>query len=143
MKAEQEATIRHGANTAATAALSTVPWASVTVRRSFGVAQVAHYGPDGLVLSWPSAETGPLPVEGGVAVAFHREIAAAPDPEARRRELEEMLAAKQSPFPRAEAFAVHDLIDPRETRPKLCRWIDRIQPLLEHQKGPTGFSYRP
>lgn len=143
MKAEQEATIRHGANAAATAALTTVPWASVTVRRSFGVAQVAHYGPEGLVLSWPSAETGPLPVEGGVAVAFHREIAAAPDPEARRRELEEMLAAKQSPFPRAEAFSVHELIDPRETRPRLCRWIDRIQPLLEHLKGPSAFTARP
>ncbi len=142
-KAEHEATIRHGATAAATAALTTVPWASVTVRRSFGVAQVAHYGPEGLVLSWPSAETGPLPVEGGVAVAFHREIAAAPDPEARRRELEEMLAAKQSPFPRAEAFSVHELIDPRETRPMLCRWIDRVQPLLEHLKGPSGFTARP
>jgi len=143
MKAEEAATIRHGANAALTAALTTVPWASVTIRRSFGVAQVAHYGPEGLVLSWPSAETGPLPVEGGVAVAFHREIAAAPDPDARRRELEEMLAAKQSPFPRAEAFAVHELIDPRETRPVLCRWIDRIQPLLEHLKGPSSFTARP
>ncbi|MEM7060702.1 MAG: carboxyl transferase domain-containing protein [Pseudomonadota bacterium] len=142
-QAEREATIRHGASAALTAAMTTVPWASVTIRRSFGVAQVAHYGPEGFVLAWPSAEVGPLPVEGGVAVAFHREIAAAPDPDARRRELEEQLAAKQSPFPRAEAFAVHDLIDPRETRPELCRWIDRIQPLLEHEKGPSHFYLRP
>ncbi|MEM6661201.1 MAG: carboxyl transferase domain-containing protein [Pseudomonadota bacterium] len=142
-QAEREATIRHGANAAATAALLTVPWASVTIRRSFGVAQVAHYGPDGLVLNWPSAETGPLPVEGGVAVAFHREIAAAPDPDAKRKELEDMLAAKQSPFPRAEAFAVHEMIDPRETRPMLARWIDRIQPLLEFEKGPSSFTCRP
>ena len=142
-QAEREATIRHGANAALTAAMTTVPWASVTIRRSFGVAQVAHYGPEGLVLSWPSAETGPLPVEGGVAVAFHREIAAAPDPEAKRRELEEQLAAKQSPFPRAEAFAVHELIDPRETRPMLCRWIDRIEPLLDRLKGPSSFTARP
>ena len=142
-QAEREATIRHGATAALTAAMTTVPWASVIIRRSFGVAQIAHYGPEGLVLAWPSAEVGPLPVEGGVAVAFHREIAAAPDPEAKRRELEEMLAAKQSPFPRAEAFAVHELIDPRETRPELCRWIDRIQPLLEHELGPSHFTLRP
>ena len=142
-QAEREATIRHGANAALTAAMLTVPWASITIRRSFGVAQVAHYGPEGFVLAWPSAEVGPLPVEGGVAVAFHREIAAAPDPEARRRELEEQFAAKQSPFPRAEAFSVHDLIDPRETRPQLARWIDRIQPLLEHEKGESYFMARP
>ncbi len=142
-QAEREATIRHGTAAVLTAAMTTVPWASVMIRRSFGVAQAAHYGPEGFVLAWPSAESGPLPVEGGVAVAFQREIAAAPDPEARRKELEEELAAKQSPFPRSEAFAVHDLIDPRQTRPELCRWVDRIQPLLPSLLGPAGFSVRP
>ncbi len=142
-QAEKESTIRHGTSAVLTAAMTTVPWASVMVRRSFGVAQAAHYGPDAYVLAWPSAESGPLPVEGGVAVAYHREIAAAPDPEARRRELEDQLAAKQSPFPRAETFAVHDIIDPRETRPMLCRWIERIQPLLPTLLGPSSFALRP
>jgi len=142
-QAEREATIRHGTNAALTAAMSSVPWASVMVRRSFGVAQVAHYGPDGYVLAWPSAESGPLPVEGGVAVAYHREIAAAEDPDAKRRELEEKLAARNSPYPRAESFSVHELIDPRETRPMLCRWSERIQPLLPPLLGTSGFSVRP
>ncbi|MEM7742180.1 MAG: carboxyl transferase domain-containing protein [Pseudomonadota bacterium] len=142
-QAEKEATIRHGASALMTAVQTTVPWAVVMVRRSFGVAQAAHYGPDAYVLAWPSAEAGPLPVEGGVAVAYHREIAAAPDPDARRRELEEMLAAKQSPFPRAEAFNVHELIDPRETRPMLARWVDRVQPLLPRLLGPSYFTCRP
>ena len=142
-QAERDATIRHGASAVLTAALTTVPWVSVMIRRSFGVAQAAHYGPYGYVIAWPSAESGPLPVEGGVAVAFRREIAAAPDPDARRRELEEQLAAKQSPFPRAEALGVHDLIDPRQTRPELCRWLDRVQPLLPSLLGPTTFSIRP
>ena len=142
-KAEREATIRHGANAVLTAAMTTVPWASVMVRRSFGVAQAAHFGPEGYVLAWPSAESGPLPVEGGVAVAFHREIAAAADPDAKRRELEEALASRQSPFPRAEALAVHELIDPRDTRPILCRWVDRIQPLLPDLLGESHFTIRP
>ena len=142
-QAEQEATIRHGTSAVLTAAMTTVPWAAVMVRRSFGVAQAAHYGPEAYVLAWPSAESGPLPVEGGVAVAFRREIEAAPDPDAKRRELEEMLAAKQSPFPRAEALAVHDLIDPRETRPELCKWLVRVQPLLPELLGPTAFAIRP
>ena len=142
-EAEKTATIRHGTTAVLTTALSTVPWASVIVRRSFGVAQAAHYGPDGYVLAWPSAEVGALPVEGGVAVAYHREIAAADDPDAKRLELEEMLAARQSPFPRGEQFSVHDVIDPRDTRPLLCDWIDWIQPILPSLLGPSAFPVRP
>lgn len=142
-EAEKAATIRYGAAAVLTAATTRVPWASVMVRKSFGVAQAAHYGPEAFVLAWPSAESGPLPVEGGVAVAFQREIAAAEDPDARRKELEEAFAARQSPFPRAEALSVHDLIDPRETRAQLCRWVERIQPLLPDLLGQASFRLRP
>ena len=79
-----------------------------------------------------------LPVEGGVAVAFAREIAAADDPAARQKELEDMLAASQSPFPRAEGFSVHEIIDPRETRPKLAAWLDIAQ--AAQTDAPTPFS---
>ncbi len=142
-QAEREATIRHGTSAVLTAAMTTVPWASIMIRRSFGVAQAAHYGPQAFVLAWPSAESGPLPVEGGVAVAFQKEIAAAADPDARRRELEEQLAARQSPFPRAEALGVHDLIDPRHTRAQLCNWVGRVQPLLPSLLGSANFTVRP
>jgi acetyl-CoA carboxylase carboxyltransferase component len=142
-EAEQTATIRFGTTAVLTTALSTVPWASVIVRRSFGVAQAAHYGPDGYVLAWPSAEVGALPVEGGVAVAYHREIAAAQDPDAKRRELEETFAARQTPFPRGEDFSVHDVIDPRDTRPLLCDWVEWIQPILPSLVGPSAFPVRP
>ncbi|HYW90989.1 MAG TPA: carboxyl transferase domain-containing protein [Gammaproteobacteria bacterium] len=142
-QAERDATMRFGAAAILAAALCTVPWASLIVRKSMGLASAVHYGQDAYVLAWPSAETGALPVEGGVAVAFRREIAAAPEPEAKRRELEEQLAKRQSPFPRADAFSVHDLIDPRETRPRLCDWIELAHPLLRDQLGPTAFSYRP
>lgn len=141
--AEKAATIRHGTNAALTAALSSVPWACIMIRKAFGVAQVAHFGPDAYVLAWPSVESGALPLEGGVAVAYHREIAAADDPEAKRREIEERMAATLSPFPRGEAFSVHDVIDPRRTRPLLCQWIERIQPLLPPLLGPSGFPVRP
>ena len=76
-------------------------------------------------------------------MAFRREIAEAPDPEARRKELEEKLAAAQSPFPRAEAFGVHDLIDPRRTRPALCDWIEWVQPALQQRRGPRAYTLRP
>jgi acetyl-CoA carboxylase carboxyltransferase component len=111
------------------AVTSRVPWASVIVRKMYGVAAAAHFGPEATVFTWPSAEAGALPIEGGVAVAFRREIAEAADPEARRAELEEAFARGRSPFPRAEAFGVHDLIDPRRTRPVLCEWLDWVEPL--------------
>ena len=130
VEAERAGTIRYGTEAVLAAARCTVPWASVIVRKSFGVASAAHYGPGALVLAWPSAEIGALPAEGGVAIAFGREIASAEDPDARRRELEAAMAGKQSPEARAESFSMHELIDPRETRPTLCDWIDRCRPLL-------------
>ena len=121
---EKAGTIRHGTAAISSLMQSKVPWASVIVRKLYGVAGAAHFAPDGYVLSWPSAESGALPVEGGVAIAFKKEIETADNPEEKRKELEKLLSKRSSPFPRAENFSVHELIDPRETRPKLISWIN-------------------
>ena len=142
-ESEAQGTIRYGMAAVCAASQSTIPWAVIQVHKGFGVATAAHYAPGNYVLAWPSVESGALPLEGGVAVAFHREIAAAENPEAKRRELEERIREARSPFPRAESFAVHELIDPRETRPMLCEWIDWIQPQLDNLVGPVRFGRRP
>jgi len=143
--AEKAATIRFGMEAMFAVLQTRVPWFAVLLRRSFGVAQGIHLGRDSTVVAWPSAESGALPVEGGVALAFGREIEAADDPEARRRELEDEMAAAQSAFPRAEEFGVHDLIDPRETRPALCGWLDEVaaQLALHVASGPPTYTLRP
>ena len=141
--AEKKGTIRYGMAAVAAAAQATVPWCAIQVHKGFGVATAAHYAPNAYVLAWPSVESGALPLEGGVAVAFHREIEAADDPVAKRTEIEERLRSARSPFPRAESFGVHELIDPRETRPTLCQWIDWIQPQLDELTGPVKFCMRP
>lgn len=141
--AEQDGAIRYGMSAVAAAVQSTVPWATIAVHKSFGVASAAHFAPNTYKLAWPSWESGALPVEGGVAVAFHREIANAEDPEAKRRELEDRLKEGRSPFPAMESFAIHELIDPRKTRSKLSRWVEWIQPLLEELKGPVSWGIRP
>ena len=123
---EKAGTIRHGTSAISALMQSEVPWASIIIRKVFGVAGAAHFAPDGYILSWPSAETGTLPVEGGVAIAFKKEIENAEDPEKKRKELEEALAKRSSPFPRSENFSVHELIDPRDTRKKLIEWLDLI-----------------
>lgn len=129
--AEAAGTIRYGVEAICATVRSRVPWASVLVRKTYGVAAAAHFGPRGEVFAWPSAEAGALPLEGGVAVAFRREIEAAADPDALRRELEERLSRGRSPFPRAESFGVHDLIDPRDTRRRLCEWVGLARLALE------------
>ncbi|MGH0037348.1 MAG: acyl-CoA carboxylase subunit beta [Myxococcota bacterium] len=143
--AEKAATIRHGMEAMFAVLQTRVPWFAVLLRRSFGVAQGIHLGRDSTVVAWPSAQSGALPVESGVALAFRKEIEAAADPEARRRELEDEMASAQSAFPRAEEFGVHDLIDPRETRPAACAWLDEVTPQLALQasEGPPAYSLRP
>ena len=142
-EAERAGTIRYGMQALFAASQSEVPWLAVILRKAFGVAAGIHLGRYATVVAWPSAEAGALPVEGGVALAFGREIAAAADPEARRRELEEEVARAQSIFPRAEDFGIHDLVDPRRTRALLCRFVDEIGPQLASLRGPRARTLRP
>ncbi len=144
-EAERAGTIRFGMEAMFAVQQTRVPWCAVVLRKAFGVAVGIHLGPGCTVLAWPSAESGALPVESGVALAFRREIEAADDPETRRRELEAELEAAQSIVPRAEDFGVHDLIDPRQTRPRLCEWIDEIaeELRLKARAGPRAYSPRP
>ena len=104
------------------------PWVSILMRRCFGMAGALH-GPKGgdrlnHRFAWPSARWGSIPIEGGVMAAHKAEIEAAPDPAAKRTELEAHYVAMTSPFRTAEKFGVLDIIDPRETRRALCDWVD-------------------
>ena len=141
--AEAAGAMRYGTSAVLAAAMCENPWATVVVRKNYGVAGAAHYGANAYVLGWPSAEMGALPLEGGVAVAFRRQIEAADDPVAERARLEAEMAAKLSPNARAESFAMHELIDPRETRPYLCRWVEWSESPQKQLLGPRHFGIRP
>jgi len=93
--------------------------------------------------AWPSADWGSLPIEGGVQAAYRRDIEAAPDPAARRHELEEMLNKYRSPFRTAEAFGIEEIIDPRDTRPILCEWVESAYGVLPAQLGQKPRVTRP
>ena len=137
LQAEQAATLREGMRTVYTALQATVPMLTVVIRKCYGMAGMATTDKNGLdfKIAWPSAEWGSLPVEGGAAAAFRREIESAPDPKARLAELEAGLRELASPLLTAEAFAVEDVIDPRETRAYLCRFIDAMQGRLATTVG--------
>ncbi|MEU6728576.1 carboxyl transferase domain-containing protein [Nonomuraea wenchangensis] len=132
--AERAGTIRRGARALAAVYQSTVPWASVLVRRVFGVAGAAHRPHDRYTfrVAWPSGDWGSLPIEGGLEVAFKRLLAeAGEEAAALKAEIAERLEAVRSPFRTAEAFLVEDIIDPADTRPLLTDWVKDAYAALE------------
>lgn len=145
IEAEKEGTVRLGSRALMACFQATVPWVSIIIRRCYGVAGAGHGNSDRLNLryAWPSADWGSLPIEGGVQAAYKRDIEAAENPDARRRELEQQLEQYRSPFRTAEAFGVEEIIDPRATRAVLCDWVDMAYAILPSQLGPKTRIPRP
>ena len=128
---------------------SGVPWLSIVLRRCVGLAGMMlspWHGPSGTALpnryAWPSARWGSIPVEGGVAAAYKRDIAAAEDPVARRLELEHHYHSLSLPIRSAEKFGVLDIIEPSTTRPLLCNWVEDAYHALRLRLGPVGRTMR-
>jgi len=141
--AERQGAMRYGM----AAQEASVPKIHIAVRKSYGIGGDAFPSASGMIalnlrLGWPSGEWGAIPIEGGVAAAYRRGIESAPDPEARRRELEERLVGVRSPFRAAEAGDLIDIIDPLDTRPIICKFIRAAQSTLERNAGPKR-SVRP
>ncbi|MCH2355225.1 MAG: hypothetical protein MK319_00875 [Pseudomonadales bacterium] len=144
-EAEEEGTVRLGSRALMACYQATIPWVSVIIRRCYGVAGAGHGNADRLNLryAWPSADWGSLPIEGGVQAAYRRDIEAADNPDARRRELEDMLEQYRSPFRTAEAFGIEEVIDPRDTRPLICDWVELAYDITATQLGPKSRTPRP
>ena len=143
LEAEKSATIRQGVRAMAAINQTSVPWCTVIVRNSFGVAGALHVPAGRLSIryAWLSGWWGSLPLEGGIEAAYRAEIDAAPDPKAKLAEIEARLNALRSPFRTAEPFWVEEIIDPRDTRRLLCEFTALAEPLLT--PGPRTFAMRP
>jgi len=144
--AEVDGTLREGMRSLYVTMQATVPILTVVIRKCYGMAGMAAVDKNGLrfKIAWPSAEWGSLPIEGGVAAAHRSELAQAEDPAQRELEIEAEYRAVSSPFLTAEAFGVEDIIDPRETRAYLCRFLDVAAERLATDLGPKArFGVRP
>jgi acetyl-CoA carboxylase carboxyltransferase component len=142
-EAEKEGTIRYGMRAASAVLQSTVPWCSVLVRKVFGVAGAVHQNSSRYCMrfAWPSAEWGSLPIAGGLEAAYRAEIDAAPDPAAKRAEIEARVRRFASPMRSAERFDVEEIVDPRDTRRLLCEFATLAAPL--RTPGRSLFGLRP
>jgi acetyl-CoA carboxylase carboxyltransferase component len=143
-ESERQGIERAGARLVSVVCDTQMPWLTIVVGQLYGVAGQCQHRPSGMFrrFAWPSANWGSMHIEGGASAAYRREIESAPDPEAKRQEVEAMLKALASPFRTAEATG-QDIIDPRETRSVVSEFVEDAQPILRSQLGPTAVPYRP
>ena len=120
---EHQGIIRHGAKLLYAYSEATVPKITVITRKAYGGAYVVmsskYLGTD-VNYAWPSAEIAVMGAEGAVNILFRKQIAAHEDPPAeRKRRTDEYRQQFNNPYYAARVGYVDDIIEPRETRPKI------------------------
>jgi propionyl-CoA carboxylase beta chain len=122
--------IKHGAKLLFAFCEATVPKLTVITRKAYGgaycVMSSKHIRGD-VNLAWPSAEIAVMGPKGAVEILFKKEIEQAADRERETaRRIDEYTAQFANPYTAAARGFVDDVIDPRETRPRL---IDALRTL--------------
>ncbi len=131
--------IRHGAKLLYAYCEATVPKLTVITRKAYGgaydVMSSKHIGGD-INLAWPTAEIAVMGPKGAVEILFRKEIADAKDPQAAMdARVEEYTDKFANPYVAAGRGYVDDIIDPRDTRPRLIDALDMLQG--KRAKNPT------
>jgi acetyl-CoA carboxylase carboxyltransferase component len=123
--------IRHGAKIIYGYSAATVPKISVVVRKAIGGAYVAMSSKQlrcDLNFAWPTAQIAVMGPEGAVRVLRRSEIKAAADPAAVEREfVEQYREAFFNPYRAADLGQIDEVIEPRETRPRLVRALEVLR----------------
>jgi acetyl-CoA carboxylase carboxyltransferase component len=143
---ERDGMVRRGAKLLHAYCAATVPRICVVLRKAYGGAYIAmdskSIGAD-LVFAWPSNEISVMGAEAAARVVFRREIAAAANPEERRRQLVTEYAERLvHPLSAAERGLVDDVIDPADTRRVLVRALHLLRDkqatitAAKHRNGP-------
>ena len=94
-------------------------------------------------LAWPSSEIAVMGPEGAINILKRKELAADDDPQAlRSRLVDEYRETHANPYVAASYGFVDDVIEPRETRPKLIKALRTLlskrvaQPKRKHGNIP-------
>jgi acetyl-CoA carboxylase carboxyltransferase component len=123
--------IIHGAKLLYAYCEATVPKLTVITRKTYGgaycVMSSKHIRGD-FNVAWPMAEIAVMGPEGAVNIIFRKELARVDDPDARKAELvadyREQFA---NPYVAAARGFIDDVIEPRETRPRLINALQMLQ----------------
>ena len=142
--AERTALVRHCSRLFVTAAALEVPFASVILRKAYGLgAQAMAAGSlhePLLTVGWPTAELGPMGLEGAVRLGFRRELDEIADEQAREQrvqELTELAHERAKALNAATLFELDDVIDPADTRRVLASTLaaaERDRPASQRRR---------
>jgi acetyl-CoA carboxylase carboxyltransferase component len=123
--------IRHGAKILYAYSEATVPKISVIVRKAIGGAYVAMSSKQlrcDLNFAWPTAQIAVMGAEGAVRVLRREELRKSDDPARLEREFVEEYRRKVfNPYWAADLGQIDELIEPRETRPRLIRGLEVLR----------------
>jgi propionyl-CoA carboxylase beta chain len=144
---EHRGIIRHGAKVLYAFSEATVPKITIITRKAYGGAYVVmsskYLGTD-VTYAWPSAEIAVMGAEGAVNILFRKRIESAEDPvQERRRLVEEYRSQFNNPYYAARAGFVDDVIEPKETRPKVIASLSALRdkfstaPMRKHGNIPV------
>ena len=122
--------IRHGAKLLFAYCEATVPKLTVITRKAYGgaydVMSSKHVRGDYNV-AWPSAELAVMGAEGAVNILYREKIKQADDAAKERAKLIDEYNEKfANPWIAAELGYLDDVIDPRDTRPKLIAALELL-----------------
>ncbi len=139
--------IRHGAKIIYAYCEATVPKISIVTRKAMGGAYVAMGSKQmriDLAFAWPTAQIAVMGAAPAVRVLYREDVKNAPDPAAREAEL---VAAYRkeffNPYRAADMGQIDEVIEPRETRPRLARALEILRtkvqqsPPKKHGISPT------
>jgi len=127
---EHNGIIRSGAKLLYAYCEATVPKLTVVTRKAYGgaycVMSSKHIRGD-LNLAWPSSEIAVMGPDGAVNIIFRKELEKAKDPVQRKTELVADYREKfASPYVAAERGYIDDVIEPKETRPRLINALEML-----------------
>ena len=123
--------IKHGAKLLYAYCEATVPKLTVITRKAYGgaydVMSSKHIRGD-FNVAWPTAEIAVMGPKGAVEILFRKEIADSEDPErATEAKIEEYRQKFAHPYVAASRGFLDDIIDPRDTRPRLIDALDTLR----------------
>jgi propionyl-CoA carboxylase beta chain len=128
---EYRGIIRHGAKFLFAYAEASVPKVSIITRKAYGGAFIVMSSKSlrgDINYAWPTAEIAVMGPEGAVDVVFRGDIKEAKDPqEARQKLIDEYREKFANPYVAAARGYVDEVIDPRETRPRLIKALDMLR----------------
>jgi len=126
---------------------ATVPIVNVVLRRGYGFGHVAMGGGESvqnvLTAVWPTAEVAAMGIEGAVDVLHGREIAAADDPDERRRELIAHYKDRTDAIRSVEGVGMDAVVEPAETYGWIRRALDRYDEPREEGWPPKKHAIDP